>query len=272
MCDCNDNLNSTTIFSGPQGPVGPQGPQGSAGTNGTNGTSPLIIGSSTTPQFLTTGSKNFTSNLSLTYTLGQRIRFSSNDGSKVLEGPITAISGNLITVNIDYTKGSGTHNDWTISICGEVGQTGSAGATGATGSTGSPGPNGINAYTTIVSSTPLGGDIYELVVVRTSWMGVGQILYIENSGYYKITSIVSGTIIEVLDLQYTGNTPILQPPSIVSPGGVKGADSFMYETTDGNLIPAEGNGAYSILIRNSTDTGYEFITAVDLKAYLATLP
>jgi len=209
MCNCDDNINSTEVSSGPQGPTGPQGPAGT-----------ITVGT------VTTGAAG--SSVAIT-----------NSGTST-----------AATLNFTIPKG-------------DKGDTGNDGPTGSTGK---------NAYTTVSGSSSIGADTYLINCVSTSWMGLDQILYIEGSGYYKVLILNTNTTITVLDLLYTGNTPIFTPGSLISPGGVKGADGYSYETIDGNGIPATGNGAYSILIRNSSDTGYEFITAVDLKAYLATLP
>jgi len=155
---------------------------------------------------------------------------------------------------------------------GPTGATGSTGATGATGATGSAGPAGSNAYTTFNGSTSLGSNLYLWNVVDTSWMGVGQVLYIENSGYFQVVVISSPLDVQVLDLLYTGNSTTFIPGSKISPGGIKGVNGFIYETRDGNGIAATATSAYDVLVRNSGNNGYTFMTATAYKAYLGSLP
>lgn len=209
MCNCDDNINSTEVSSGPQGPTGPQGPSGT-----------LTVGTVT-----------------------------------------TGAAGSSVAVTNSGTSTAAVLN-FTIPK-GDKGDTGASGPTGATGG---------NAYTTCDGSTSLGSNQYLVICPKTDWIGLGQMVYIEGSGYYEVIIKNSSTSFTVLDPLYSTNTPTFTPGSLISPAGVKGTDGFMYETIDGNGIPATGNGAYSILIRNATDTGYEFITAADLKAYFATLP
>lgn len=272
MCNCDDNLNSTTIFSGPPGPTGPQGIQGVAGangTNGTNGTTPIITGTSTTIQFLTTGSKNFVSNVSLNYVIGQRIRFASDDGTKVLEGVITSIATTFITVTIDYVKGSGSHSNWNIAICGEVG---SEGATGATGSTGPQGATGRSWSTVLIEgwATTVNPNEYRATVNSSENIVPEVIIFIEGAGYFKVISVDSATRITVLDLLY----PDYDVAGIVNPGGkvLVAGPSFIYETIDGNNTPATASSGDMLLVRNTANTGYEFMSFQDLKDIFDTLP
>lgn len=50
--------------------------------------------------------------------------------------------------------------------------------------------------------------------------------------------------------------------------GTNGTNGFMYETVDGNGIPAQANGPYQTLRRKSDNTGYEFVTPLQLKVIL----
>lgn len=257
MCNCDDNINSTEISSGPQGP------------KGDTGDTPIITGTSTSNLSIGTGSTTFTTQAGIVWVLGQRIRASNSNGTKVMEGPITSYSSTSLVLNVDRTIGSGSNSSWNLSICGEIGLTGS---TGSTGSTGPQGGQGVNSYTILNGSTTISSTTYSLNVADTSWMGVGQILYIENSGYYKVVTISTPTDVIVLDLAYTGNTGTFTTNSIISPGGVSGKNGFLYETVDGNGIAATSNTAYDVLVRNSTNTGYTFMTATAYKAYLGSLP
>ena len=164
---------------GPQGPQGPQGIQGATGTNGAVGATGNIgpIGptgpqgttglgyaalTSTTSYAVGTGIRTFTTNLSATQTafaVGQRVRVSNPaTPSNFMEGPISTFTGTALSVNVDYTGGSGTYTSWNISAApGPVGSTGATGATGAKGDTGATGATGMAfiVYAVVDSSTNL---------------------------------------------------------------------------------------------------------------------
>ena len=273
MCDCLDEYNINEIPVGPigpQGPAGPQGPQGPAGPSG--------VGTSSTNLTVGTGVVSLTVGDELGYGTAQRLRIASDDASKIMEGNVISYAGTVLEMNIDYTVGSGSHNDWNISIAGSRGATG---ATGATGPAGSNGAAGVASYSTMSAGVNIGGLEYRLTVDESAWMSVGQIVYIEGAGYYEVTHVNSGTEVEVENLNYTGNNPTgltagiplkISPGGIIGANGTNGTDGFNYETTDGNNIPAEATSSYQFLMRNADDTGYTFVSLADLKVLLNSIP
>ncbi len=93
-------------------------------TAGVTGTS-LITATSTTSLTVTgTGSKTWTVQSGRGFALGQRLRASSDDGTKINEGIVTDYTGTSLTINIDYVSGSGTHADWNIGVAGDRGAAG----------------------------------------------------------------------------------------------------------------------------------------------------
>jgi hypothetical protein len=69
-----------------------------------------------------TGSKAFTTQTGLAYTIGARVRASSNaNGANYMEGLVTSYSGATLTVNVDSIGGSGTLADWNLNIAGNPG-------------------------------------------------------------------------------------------------------------------------------------------------------
>lgn len=87
---------------------------------------------STTSLLIGTGSKAFTTQASLAYVVGSRVRIvRAGDVTAFMEGDVTAYSGTGMTVLVANTSGSGTFTDWNLTIAGLVGITGSAGAAGA---------------------------------------------------------------------------------------------------------------------------------------------
>jgi hypothetical protein len=79
------------------------------------------------------------------YKIGSRVRIVS-DEDNYLDGKITAIFDNNITVNVDFVVGGGIYSRWVFSISGDPGVPGSTGATGPTGATGAAGPFGATGY------------------------------------------------------------------------------------------------------------------------------
>lgn len=87
-----------------------------------------LTGTSTTSLTIGTGSATFTTQSGRGWTLGQRLRAANNDGSIVMEGPVTAYSGTSLTLNVDYTLNTGTNAVWNINITGARGAAGSSGS------------------------------------------------------------------------------------------------------------------------------------------------
>jgi len=271
MCDCNDEINNGEI------PIGPTGPQGPTGVTGATGPAPTISTLSSSTVLVDTGNRTFTVDAGLPYVAGQRLIASSDDASQVVSGAVVSYAGTTLIINVDSKVGAGSNSDWNISITGAIGATGATGAAGAAGSTGAA---GASAYTTLsIDATPLGGTVYQLDVVTSAWVAVGMIIYVEDAGYFTVTSISSATRIIVNDLLYPGNSAAaLLIGKKVTAGGLRGAagtngtdgvDGFIYETLDGNGIAAEALDTYELLMRNSTNTGYTFVTLADLKILLA---
>lgn len=210
MClDCDDSI--TSIPSGPPGPTGPTGPQGPE---------PTLSGTSTTSLTIGTGSKTFTTQADIAWNVGQRLRASDSTTANLMEGEVTAYSGTTLTILVDHTEGSGTISAWTITI------TGAKGSTGLTGSTGGTGVAGKNAFgTTTAVAISLGANLYTLPITDNTWGVVGQVIYVETAGYYKITAINPSADFTILDLLYSTNIPANMTSSSsldVSPGGFKG--------------------------------------------------
>lgn len=108
---------------------------GSPGADGQDGAG--YLATSTSSVAIGTGSKTFTTQSGLAYTVGARVRVSSEgDTSNWMEGLVTAYSGVTLALNVTLTNGSGTHADWNINLAGERGATGGTGSTGATGDDG----------------------------------------------------------------------------------------------------------------------------------------
>lgn len=79
-------------------------------------------GTSTTSLVIGTGSKTFSTQPKLSYTVGARLRASSAaDPTNFMEGLVTAYSSTNLTVNVTLTGGAGTFADWSFNISGQPG-------------------------------------------------------------------------------------------------------------------------------------------------------
>ena len=87
-----------------------------------------LTGTSTSSLSIGTGTKSFVTQAGKAWALGMRLRAASDDGLKVMEGPVTAYSGTGLTLAVDLVKDSGTHADWNLAPAGERGAQGAAGA------------------------------------------------------------------------------------------------------------------------------------------------
>jgi len=97
-----------------------------------------MAATSQTPNNVAIGLKNFTLDQQyFGFAVGARLRASEQGSPSVwVEGACTAISSNIITINVDAVSGTGTAiAPWDINIAGQ------AGAAGATGPVGPPGPS-----------------------------------------------------------------------------------------------------------------------------------
>lgn len=275
MCDCSDEVNLSSI---PVGPPGPQGPPGAG---------PVLGGTSTTGLTVGTGTTLLTTELGLGFVDGGRVNIVSADLTKTMGGLVTDYTADQLTVEVNYTIGSGFDNDWTISIAGDRGAQGIQGIQGVQGIQGIQGvagADGSSTSTTIdTNATPLGGLAYQIPLVGSDFVVDGMVLFVEDAGYYEVISSGGGGLplgnITVTDLAYTGNNPanLLAGKKVTAAGlqgdaGTNGTDGFNYETTDGNGLPAQASGPYEFLMRNSGDTGYTFVSLAELKILLNSIP
>ncbi len=83
-----------------------------------------LSGTSVTALTIGGGGKTLATQGGKAWILGQRLRAASGDGTKVMDGEVTAYAGASLTLDVDYTEGSGSHADWSISLVGERGPVG----------------------------------------------------------------------------------------------------------------------------------------------------
>jgi hypothetical protein len=138
--------------------------------SGSSGAASQVTSVSSSSVAIETGSKIFTIPTSANrgWTVGMRLR-AAFDFNNYVEGPITALASNTVTINVDLAVGSGTRTSWNIGIAGDRGATGAAGSDGSNGATGATGAAGSAATITVGTvSTGAAGSSATITNVGTS--------------------------------------------------------------------------------------------------------
>lgn len=176
-----------------------------SGTRGAvGGLGPGYTATSDTSFAIGVGSKAFTTQAGLAYTVGARVRASSAaDGNNYMEGLVTAYSGTTLTVNVTLTGGSGTLTDWNINLAGDRGVTGASGINGVsaglsfrfnTATSGDPGSgkvlgnNATPASITQINVSEIDVDAGDVSASLTRW---GQSTTASDKGVVRIVDRIT---------------------------------------------------------------------------------
>jgi len=90
------------------------------------------IGQSDSMLLIETGSKTFTVPMGMAWTVGSRLRAASRaNPNNYMDGNVTFYNGNVLTMNVTNVGGSGSYDDWNLTIVGAIGVTGEKGDKGA---------------------------------------------------------------------------------------------------------------------------------------------
>jgi hypothetical protein len=154
-------------------------------------------------------------------------------------------------------------------------QPGPRGEKGDSGSAGSAGSNGDHAFTltTDAFAVPAVGASVSVQVGNGSWIGAGQIVYVEGAGYFSASSPAASSV-TLTNLGYGPNAAEatnIEAGAIVSPGGAKGAnapdDTLGYILLRRELAAGTDNGtltagSWTARILNTTvnDTKGQIVT------------
>ncbi len=97
---------------------------------------------------------------------------------------------------------------------------------GPEGPNGTDGTNGQNAWTTTIADfvVPAIGAQVTVSVVNSLWMTVGQNVFVQGAGNFRVSSHFSGTTAQLLYLPYQGNTftgLVIAAGAEISPSGVQ---------------------------------------------------
>lgn len=119
------------------------------------------------------------------------------------------------------------------------------GTPGATGADGADGDDGENAYTVTTAAfvMPAYGATVSVLVVSTAWMGVGQVLYVENAGWMRVSAITSANQVSLENLETAGGeyaenvapATNVGAGAKVSPGGLQGQGGNTAYTAAGDI-------------------------------------
>lgn len=167
--------------------------------------------SSTTSLLIETGSKVFTVGSGLGLTAGQFVLADSDaDGSNYMYGQITAYSGTSLTVNVTAIGGSGTFDDWTITL---------AGIQGVKGDTGSISDiSGVSTATPTLTDTAIFTDVSDSNDTKKAT--IGDILDLAAGGLVPIqTQTVSSAVASVdftTGIDGTYRTYIIEMENVLS--------------------------------------------------------
>lgn len=154
-----------------------------------------------------------------------------------------------------------------IPSCDDVAVVQVPGAAGVDGEDGAIGSAGVNAFTFVTTqfTQPAAAANVVVQVGDSSWMAVGQKLFIQNGGYYEFVSSTASTNATLKNLGYTGNvapTTAVAVANKISPGGIKGADGAAGTsattpvTTKGDLL-----GYSTVAARLAVGTNKRVLTA-----------
>ena len=107
---------------------------------------------------------------------------------------------------------------------GPIGPTGPDGATGATGATGLTGESAFTSTTAAFLQPPVDDDV-TVAVASTSWMRLGQYVFVADGGVYVVAAVLDATTVTLHNPGFPGNaapgTAILSGAG-VTPDGVPG--------------------------------------------------
>lgn len=126
---------------------------------------------------------------------------------------------------------------------------GPQGAQGTAGAAGT-GSAGIAAFTVTAAdyTEPAALGTVTVYVSNAAWMGLGQLLFIEGGGYYKVTSLISTTeiIVQATDYQdQAAPTTNIGVGAKVTPGGYTSYDAALVTSIGDRVTALESGVVYT---------------------------
>lgn len=145
--------------------------------------------------------------------------------------------------------------------CEDITVTQVPGPAGANGTNGTNGTNGVNAFTTLSAgfTMPALAGTAVATVVDSTWASIGQIIYMQNCGWLKVTAKSDGTHMTLQNVEsataYTENVApgtVIAAPATVSPGGLQGPAGAAASGTLNDLSPTTTKG--DLIVDNGANT------------------
>ena len=122
---------------------------------------------------------------------------------------------------------------------------------GPPGPSGADGANGVDAFTTIAGTftqPAANGNTASLTVGNSSWMAVGQAVFVGTGGYYAVASKPDATHVVLTNLGYAGNTV----PGTTTNGGPVSPAGLIGPTGTSTITAATATNITGLLKGNGT--------------------
>jgi len=147
-----------------------------------------------------------------------------------------------------------------------IGEAGPQGSQGLAGINGTNGTNGVNAYTTTTASytQPAVNSAVDISVANSSWIAVGQYIYIQVTGYYLVNTVPTSTSINAtLKISeasgtITSNKKVTPSGNVVFTGSgssltITGASSFNTSGGANDTVISTDADANAVFVKGSND-------------------
>lgn len=211
-----------------------------------------LAGSSVTPLVPGAGPAVFATQAGKAWTLGQRLRAASDDGSVFVEGPVSAYAGTSLTLAVEYFVGAVEHADWNIALVGGRGAQGVPGLV-------SRGPWAAAAAYAVGDLATDDGATWERIVAGTT--PTNPAADPVNWRVFARRGIDgSGSVVSVQGIAPDGGGDVTLPEATAAAAGLMPAADK--GKLDGVAAGATANAADSHLLDRANHTGEEPISAV----------
>jgi len=250
----------------------PVGATGATGSTGATGASAFTTTSASFTMPAASSTVSVTVGSTAWMSVGQTL-FVSNAGY------FTIISITSNTVVVLNNTGVSTNSTSGSTIASGQNVSG-AGATGPSGSIGSTGSAGQNSFTTVTSgfTMPASSANVSVTVGSTSWMVVGQTVFVGTAGYFSVSSITSSTVVVLTNNGASGNaasTTAIASGVGVSPGGVIGATGSVSSAsslifTEQSSTPSSPSSGNLTLYSKTTDQLLHIVNSSGTDKVIAT--
>jgi hypothetical protein len=224
-------------------------------------------GDSATDFAIGVGSKAFTTQEGLAYTVGSRVRIASLADPTVdyMEGVVTAYAGTTLTILVDLAAGAGNHTDWVFSLAGERGAIGAGGPAGPAGNDGQGVPVGgsINQVLAKNSSTNFDTSWVDRTKNTSITTSAAPTPNVNTTDVYTVTALdTNATFGAPTGTPVDGQALVIRVKDDGTPRTL--AYNAVYRSVGASvpLITVASKWLYLGMIYNATNTKWDIIAAV----------